>query len=296
MENLKLKIDKTKCIHCGLCIKDCSCSVLEFDEEKFPRVAKDGETRCMKCQHCLAVCPTGALSILGKNPNNSEKIEPNHNPDNVLNLIQSRRSIRQFKQENVDKQTLKKLKDMLKWVPTGCNDHRLAFTFIEDINAIEQFKNLTYKKLKEIYAKKPFPKEATKLLRFKDAVEAGKDPVFRNAPHMIVVSSPKDAPCADVDPIIALSYFELYAQSLGIGTLWCGLAFYCLETSEELIKELKIPSDYKPQYCMLFGYPNVTYKRCIQPADYKIYTYGSFLLKLKTLAKKFKNLITNLTK
>lgn len=296
MENLKLKIDKTKCIHCGLCIKDCSCNVLEFDAEKFPQISINGETRCMKCQHCLAVCPTGALSILGKNPENSEKIEINHNPYNVLNLIQSRRSIRQFKKENVDKKIIKKLQNMLKWVPTGCNDHRLVFTFIDNIDAIERFKNLTYKKLKEIYAQKPFPKEASKLLRLKDAIEAGKDPVFRNAPHMVIVSSPTDAPCASIDPIIALSYFELYAQSLNIGTLWCGLAFYCIELSGELVKELNIPDNYKPKYCMLFGYPDVTYKRCIQPDDYKIYTYDKFWIKITAFAKKLKNKIMNFVK
>lgn len=296
MSSLKLKIDKTKCIHCGLCIKDCSCSVLEFDENKFPKVAENGDSRCMECQHCLAVCPVAALSILGKNPENSVEIFANHNPENILNLIQTRRSVRQFKKENIDKKLLKKLQDMLKWTPTGCNDHRLMFTFIDDCGALEKFKYKTYSCLKELFAQRPFPKEASKLLRFKEPINKGLDPVFRNAPHMVIVSSPVDAPCASVDPIIALSYFELYAQSMGIGTLWCGLAYYCLDLLPNLVKELNIPDGYKPQYCMLFGNPAVTYKRGIQPKEFKIITYRKFMARFEAFVKNLKIKFLNFVK
>lgn len=296
MKNLKLKIDKTKCIQCGRCIQDCSCYVLEFDECKIPKIAEGGESRCMECQHCLAVCPTGALSILGVNPDKSLNIEKDHHPENVLNLIQSRKSIRHFKQENLDKENLNKLKDMLPWIPTGCNDHRMLFTFIDDIDAMEKFKNKTYDKLKYVYKQRPFPIEATKFLRFKELILSGKDPIFRNAPHMVVVSSPVDAPCADVDPVIALSYFELYAQALGVGTVWCGLVQGCLNLFPELVSELKVPEGYKPVYCMLFGVPNIQYKRITQPKKYKIMSYPKKLAKFCAFLKKIKVSVINYIK
>ena len=103
------KIDEEKCIHCGLCIKDCSASALEFNENKIPVI---NEKRCFKCQHCLAICPTGALSVCGKNPENSHEIQE-RNPENLLNLIESRRSFRHYKSENLDNDRMEKLKNML---------------------------------------------------------------------------------------------------------------------------------------------------------------------------------------
>lgn len=288
MSNLNLKIDKSKCIQCGKCIKDCICSVLEFGDEKIPKIANGGENRCIKCQHCFAVCPTGALSILGKKPENSPSVLQEPNSEEVLKLIQTRKSIRKFKTENLSKDKFNKLKEMLPWIPTGCNDHRLLFTFIDDIDAMARFKNKTYKLMKEMYEKAEQTEEEKKLLAFKNPVLNGDDIVFRNAPHLAVVCSPKDAPCADVDPIIALSYIELYAQSMGIATVWCGIATYCLEAFPELVKELKIPNDYKPVYCMLLGVPDIKYKRITQPEKYKIITYGKTLAKIEAFYNKIK--------
>lgn len=268
MDKLNLKIDTEKCIHCGLCIKDCSTKVLEFDENKTPCVSEGGENRCMKCQHCLAVCPTGALSILDKNPENSNETSYG-NPDDVLNLIKSRRSIRHYKQENVDKDTLNKLKSMLDWVPTGCNNHRLQFSFIDDIEMMNGFRGYVNSKLCKIMTKMPVTGPLKKFEKYKEAFLNGEDVIFRGAPHMIVVSTPVDAPCADIDPVIALSYFELYAQSLGVGTCWCGFAEYCLLMMPELCEKLEIPDGYKASYVMLFGKPDIKFARTTQPEPFK---------------------------
>lgn len=299
MKKLNFKVDKSKCIRCGLCIKDCSCSVLEFDENKNPRVAENGEIRCMECQHCLAVCPTGAISILGKNPDESLIPQKEKSPDVILNQIQSRRSVRHYKQANLDKETLAKLKNMLNWTPTGCNDHRLLFAFIDDIDAMADFKEKVYDKLKKLCEKKPFPKDAERFLSHLESnimSENRRDILFRNAPHLIVACSPVDAPCADVDPIIALSYFELYAQSLGVGTVWCGLVQTCLNVLPELSAELKIPQGYKPVYCMLFGYPAIKFKRIIQPEPYKMVSYPKNLAKFRKFLKSLGEKIVNFVK
>jgi hypothetical protein len=50
--------------------------------------------------------------------------------------------------------------------------------------------------------------------------------------------------CDMVDPIIALSYFELYAASLGLGTLWDDFAVTVASAIPEVHKKLEIPDDY----------------------------------------------------
>lgn len=261
---MHFKIDKNKCIHCGQCIKDCVSKIIEFDEEKIPYITN--ENKCIKCQHCLAICPTGALSVLHKNPDNSEPVSEFPDEAKLLNLIKARRSYRQYKPENIPKDILEKLKNMLKYPPTGCNYHKLHISIIDDIEVMDSFRNLTLDKIKKICKKaKHGPFTA-----YKDAFLNDEDIVFRDAPHMIVISSPLTAPCTNVDPIITLSNFELYAQALGVGTLWCGYAQICLKLFPDLCEFLEIPSGYKPVYAMLFGMPDIKYARCTQPEEYTV--------------------------
>jgi len=265
MTDLGLKVSE-KCIHCGQCINDCMSKVLEFDENNVPQVAKGGEERCIKCQHCMAVCPVGALSIFGKDPENSASVFE-RNPEELLNLIQTRRSFRHYKQENLPPEIMDKLKDMLKYTPTGVNNHRLHFSFIDDIEVMNDFRDYTNQKILDIITKEPWNILTKKYGFFKQQLINGDDVLFRNAPHLVVVSTPLDAPCRDIDPIIALSYFELYAQSLGVATLWCGLGHGCVQFLPELSKQLEIPENYKASYMMLFGPADVTYHRSTQPEE-----------------------------
>ena len=110
---------------------------------------------------------------------------------------------------------------------------------------------------------------------------------------MIVVSSAINAPCANVDPIIALSYVELYAQSLGIGTCWCGFAQSCFKILPRLSKMVDIPDGYKPVYVMLLGNPAVDYHRTIIPEKYPISEVKNIEGVELTLKQKLKRLFYN---
>ena len=85
-----IKVNPDKCIHCGACIRDCMQSCLEFDEQQLPRLKAQG-LGCGECQHCMAVCPTAALSWGGIDP---EKLEAVCLADSeqLLGLMKSRRS------------------------------------------------------------------------------------------------------------------------------------------------------------------------------------------------------------
>ena len=265
---MHFKIDKEKCIHCGQCIKDCISNIIEFDDEKIPYITD--ENKCIKCQHCLAICPTGALSIMNKNPENSENTENLPEENSVLKLIKSRRSIRQYRAENLPKDTIEKLANMLKYPPTGCNFHKLHFSIIDDIEVMDKFREMTNSKIKKILSSNKFDSISKKFAGYRNAFLNGEDVIFRNAPHMIVVSAPLNAPCAPEDAIINLSYFELYAKSMNVGTIWCGFAEICLKVFPDLCEYLEIPDGYKPMYVMLFGPTDLKYPRCTQPEEYPI--------------------------
>lgn len=292
--SINFKIDKDKCIHCGECSEDCVSGIIKLNADKLPTISAQDESRCIKCQHCLAVCPVGAISILDKDPNNSNLCNNFPSDEQLLNLIQSRKSFRNYKKENLSQETIQKLKDMIKFAPTGCNNHNLHVSIIDDVEVMDRFRNRTNNTVKKLFLSTNLSSFMNKFSKYKDAFLNGEDVIFRNAPHMLVISSPINAPCANEDPIIAMSYFELYAQSLGVGTLWCGFAQICLKLFPELCEFLEIPDGYKPVYVMLFGPTNTKYTRTTQPEEYKITTVkGEKPIDNLSITKKLKRYFWN---
>ena len=288
----KIEFDKEKCVKCGACAKDCITYSIDFDEDGYPKIANNGEERCISCQHCFAICPTGAITFEGKKPEEASLVNFG-NPDEILSLIKSRRSIRQFEEEEISPELMQKIKEMLPYIPTGCNFNSLHFSIIESKSVMDKIKKYTYERLLKLISNKFTAKYTGKFVRYKEAIESGKDVIYRDAPHMIVVSSSIKAPCANVDPIIALSYIELYAQSLGLGTCWCGFAQACFKLIPKLSSVVEIPDGYKPVYVMLLGKPKVKYHRTVLPEDFPISEIKDTDLKDMTLLDKAKRLFLN---
>jgi len=69
-----------------------------------------------------------------------------------------------------------------------------------------------------------------------------------------------------VDPVIALSYFELYANTLGLGTLWCGLFKWAVALLPEMLEPFHVPEGYVPGYAMMFGRSGLNYRRSTVPS------------------------------
>ena len=264
----KIDVDKNKCIKCGLCIKDCITSCIEFGIDQIPQYRKDGENSCIECQHCMAICPAGALSFGDKKPENSTKTSY-ANSNELLNLIKSRRSIRQYKKTDIPAEAVGKIIDMLPYVPTGVNIDDLHFSIVETKAKMDKIRDYTYKTILE----ETNPEKLGMMAMFTDAIKGGNDIIFRGATGMIVVAVDKSKAaqsCVNVDPVIALSYVDLYAQSLGLGTLWCGIATEVFKNFPEILAKLEIPENYTIAYVMILGVPAVKYARTIQPDDISI--------------------------
>ena len=288
----KIEFDKEKCIKCGACAKDCITYSIDFDQDGYPKIDENGNARCVSCQHCFAICPTGAITFDGKKPHDATPVSLS-NPDELVNLIKSRRSIRQFIQEEISSEDMQKIKDMLPFIPTGCNFNSLHFSIVESASVMNKIKKYTYENLLKLISNKFTKNYAGKFVKYKKAIEQGEDVIYRQAPHMIVVSSAINAPCANVDPIIALSYIELYANSLGLGTCWCGFAQTCLKIMPKLSSVLQIPDGYKPVYVMLLGKPAVKYQRTILPENFPISEIKDTDLKEMSFTEKARRLFLN---
>jgi nitroreductase len=92
------------------------------------------------------------------------------------------------------------------------------------------------------------------------------DVIFRGAPHMLVVSASPEAVCPQEDVSLALAYFELMAQSAGLGTVWCGMAKMAMELLPEIKQFVGVQAGHF-YYAMLFGVPACRYARTVQRDD-----------------------------
>lgn len=263
---LDFKIDQNKCTRCELCVNDCPVRIIQIAEAG-PHIPEEKESACLKCQHCLAICPTAAVSILGKVPEDSLPVE-GHLPDprQLETLIKGRRSVRSYRDENLDPQLLQRLLDVAWHAPTGVNARQVRLTVIDDRAVMQAIRKETMEALGEVVDRDAL---STNLQMFAEFIAAWRDKgidfLFRGAPHLLITSTPKKCPTPKADGLIALSYFELFAQSLGVGTVWDGLAMRAYtELVPHLQSRLGIPEDHEIGYMMAFGPPAVSYPRTVQ--------------------------------
>lgn len=182
----------------------------------------------------------------------------------MIRLVRGRRSIRKYKDENVDPALINTLLAALANVPTGCNQRELTFTVIDDKAVMQSFRE---KILAALAAAAKANRIPERLAFIKDVpaayAERKADIIFRGAPHALIVSAPSDAPCPNEDVALAVAYFELLAQCAGLGTVWWGMLKMALETLPELKPLIGLPAGHA-YYAMLFGHPAIRFRRTVQ--------------------------------
>ena len=266
---LDFMVDDELCTRCGECTRDCPAQIIEPQGTAIPRITSDKEVNCLRCQHCLAVCPTGAVSILGKKPADSLDLTEEALPaaDAMELLVRGRRSVRRFREKEVDPELIKRLLAAAVNAPTGANRSALTFTLVDDRDAMDCLRKKVLEALRAADEAGRIPDQLAYLkiaipAYFKNKV----DIIFRDAPHLLIVSAGPEALCPNEDIPIALTNFELLARSSGVGTVWCGMLKMAFEALPELKSLVSLPADYG-YYAMLFGTPAVCYLRTVQRDD-----------------------------
>jgi len=254
------------CTQCGTCSKECPTLIID-GKEGIPKIKEGKEKNCIRCQHCLAICPAGAISIHGKQPENSVTLGNNIPSDiEMANLIKTRRSIRIFSQKEIDLKQINELLDTAAYAPSGHNKNQVLFSITETKKQTKHLKSMVYDAIKLAKEENRLPEAIAFFGNFQHLWEnKGIDILFRNAPHVLIASAPENNSNGSTDCVIALSYFELLANTKGIGTLWNGFVKMVIDhLGEDIASQINIPKNHKIAYIMVFGQPTVKFARSIQ--------------------------------
>lgn len=265
------KVDKNKCIACEQCIKDCPVSVISLKEEK----ADINNAGCIKCGHCIAICPVEAVSSDDYDMNEVipyNKDDFSVDPENLLNFIKFRRSVRRFKDKEVEKEKIMKIIDSGRYTQTSTNSQDVSYIIVSE--KLNELKDLAYESLnkKGKAILENLTPQTEHLKRYANMWlhsynEYKKDPVnndrlFFNAPLAIFVTSP-----TPINGGLASSNMELMTDALGLGTFFSGFLLAALQDNKEILDLLGVEDSKKIISCLVIGYPDVKYQRTAPRKD-----------------------------
>lgn len=260
-----IKVNEDRCTGCGLCAKDCFIGDIELTDKK----ANVKNVTCINCGHCIAVCPSNAISA---DENMKDVVDYNESdfsisPDNLLNFIKFRRSIRHFKNKDVENQMLNKIIEAGRFTQTGSNSQNISYVVIKD--EINKLRDLTFESLNKIGKemienKSNYPeiymRYANMWINMYDAYikDNKNDRIFFNAPAVILVVSE-----SEVNASLAASNMELMTNALGLGTFFSGFFIRAAQGNKEIMDFLGLDENKKIVNCMIVGHPAVKYQRTV---------------------------------
>lgn len=160
--------------------------------------------------------------------------------DAVVETIMARRSIRQYKPQAVNRDTMQIILNCGINAPNGMNKQSWEVRVVDNPEFING--------ITEIYKQKN-PK-------------AAEDPsfknMFRNAPTVVFIANDPSYNCSQIDCGLLGGNMILSAWSMGIGSCCLGGPVPFLKSPEaaEYLKRLGFSEGYELLYCIAFGYPD----------------------------------------
>lgn len=253
-------IDESLCARDGLCARECPVSCIDWEKDGLPAENERTASRCIDCGHCMAVCPKGALQLTAfDSPARAYSRKDLPSPEQAELLLASRRSVREYREDPVDHDTLTRLLDISEYAPSGHNARMVDWTVADSREKVEtvckcvaEWMDIEVKAKSEKSRKYFLPG----ILR---AWRRGNDLISRGAPALAVCHAPDAGATPLEDAVIALTYLELAAHSHGLGACWGGLINFACEGHAPLRELLGVPEGSTVHGVLMIGRPKIRY-------------------------------------
>lgn len=251
-----------------LCVRDCVMGVWRNVHGEAQVLDVD---LCNRCSHCIAVCPADAIIHDGlKNEEITAVNGENLNPDVYRDIIISRRSVRQFKNQPVPREIIEQIIDVARYAPTASNNQDVGYIVVTDKQLIEKIAknifglssrlyNQTRKGVGKIFVNMTglARNRYVRVMKYvqEENSRSGRDFILHDAPVLILIHAPKGKPCTCDNCNIAATTIINYAHALGLGTCFIGFLTIALKFNPRLRKKLGVPNDKRVYASLVMGYP-----------------------------------------
>lgn len=279
-ENGTIHINYALCNSCGLCVKVCKDFSIVMDEGK-PVVSSTPVFGCIACGQCMAICPTGAISISGREMTPEDRIDlsemkskPSY--DQLMNLMVSRRSIRDFSDREISDELVDKILAAAVTAPMGLPPSDVHLVVIKgkekvrefSFDVLDYFDKISYLFAPPmIYLWRLAGKETYKLMKsfarplvdfLAKARVKNENYLLYDAPLAIYFSASLYSDPAD--PYIPATYAMLAAETLGIGSCMIGSIHPVIQYgARKLKRKWKLQPKSPSGIVVIFGYPKFKY-------------------------------------
>jgi nitroreductase/NAD-dependent dihydropyrimidine dehydrogenase PreA subunit len=259
-----IKVNPDLCNKDGICADACPIKIITFKEGQTPAPVAGADQMCIRCGHCVAVCPTGALAHEVMAPDACPPVRPEWrlSPEQAEYFLRSRRSIRVYrKNRTVKQETLARLIGTASYAPSGHNRQPVQWHVVYDKDELHRLTGMVADWMRDVIKKQPAMAAALHMELVVGAWDLGVDVICRDAPHLIIAHGSGADVTAQTACTIALTYLDLAAPSLELGTCWAGFFQAAAMLWEPLQKALALPKGHAGFGAMMVGYPRHTYHR-----------------------------------
>jgi len=256
-------VDRDTCNRDGICAACCPARIIALDDEGYPRPVEGAEELCIRCGHCVTICPTASLTHRDMPVEQCPPVDRGllPGPEQCEHLFRARRSIRTYKEETPDPDQIQRLIEIARYAPTGHNCQCVEWTVLGDGQELQHLAGLVVDWMRWMLANMPQAAQAMHMDKTIGRWEAGDDVIFRGAPMLILAHAKKDLPPAPAACTIAAAYLELAASTMGLGACWAGYFMAASDSYQPLQEALPLPEGNKCFAAMMVGHPRYRYQR-----------------------------------
>lgn len=259
-----LVVDPSRCNRDGLCVAECPARIVRMGAGGgCPEPVEGFAGVCIRCGHCVAVCPTAALSLDWLRPEQCAPIRRgiSVSPEQAEQFLRGRRSVRTFQETRIGRSTLKKLLLVACSAPSAKNAQPWHWTVVEHPAEVRRLAGLVVDWMGGVAAARPGSPEAAMYAPVLAAWSRGHDRVCRGAPHLVVAHGDARWPFGAEDCALALGLMDLYATSLGLGACWAGYLYRAANAHPPLFEALGLPDGHRAFGALMVGHPRFRYPR-----------------------------------